>query len=260
MSGSGGDEAAGRVRAWRDAWMANVGDSHVIMAWLGRATTRTPSDDCPELTIPDLDALLDERKQLLEAGQLAEAQLTEISFERAEWKARAQRGDVVAKVLRTDLGKATARAEQAEAEVERLKARLEFAWNEGDRLANNLIDAVFGDDARRGEFQQKWSRIAALGDPEPEYRYLLADGTESEFDLHNGPCDCQRQVRDVYVTPWRSAERRPRQPHEPIRDQQDVDDLAAAPEDRLSPEEAAEFLKNIAECRGEEEGSNHGDA
>ena len=51
-----------------------------------------------------------------------------------------------------------------------------------------------------------------------------------------------------------------RQPHEPIRDQQDVDDLAAAPEDRLSPEEAAEFLKNIAECRGGEEGGNHGDA
>lgn len=67
-----------------------------------------------------------------------------------------------------------------------------------------------------------------------------------------------------YVTDWEDAEQQSercrRQPHEPIRDQQDVDDLAAAPEDRLSPEEAAEFLKNIAECRGGEEGGNHGDA
>lgn len=46
----------------------------------------------------------------------------------------------------------TARADQAEAEVERLKARLEFAWNEGDRLTNDLVGAVFGADARRDEF------------------------------------------------------------------------------------------------------------
>ena len=42
--------------------------------------------------------------------------------------------------------------------------------------------------------------------PTTEYRYVLADGSESEFELHNeGPCGCRREERPVYVGDWRPA-------------------------------------------------------
>lgn len=59
--------------------------------------------------------------------------------------------------------------------------------------------------AMRGEIGRLRAYIAELGDPETEYRFLLADGTESEFDVHNGPCDCQKQARLIYEGPWLAA-------------------------------------------------------
>jgi len=45
--------------------------------------------------------------------------------------------------------------------------------------------------------------------PTTEYRYVLADGSESEFELHNeGPCGCRREERPVYVGDWRPAPHR----------------------------------------------------
>lgn len=110
MSGSSGDEAAGRVRAWLAGW-----DSDPYMA---RETVVCGSfGEGPRLDLVDLRALLDEREQLRE--QLARSEAI-----RREWvKHDNLRRDRIedTEAARDD---ATARAEQAEAEVERLKARL----------------------------------------------------------------------------------------------------------------------------------------
>lgn len=98
---------------------------------------------------------------------------------------------------------------------------------------------------------------AGDSEPDTEVRFLLADGRESEFDLHNGPCDCQRQVRHgdgpwLAAGGWVSADSAPileagctfplpsRERLERlaveygVRTVANICDLAAAPEDRLS--------------------------
>lgn len=108
---------------------------------------------------------------------------------------------------------------------------------------------------------------------EPEYRFVQPDGSVSEFDVHNGPCDCQRQMR-VGDGPWLAAggwvgadaaplEPRPaaftlppREALERLAAEQGVrpvvhiDDLSAAPEDRLPEADMAAFLASIRSLRG----------
>jgi hypothetical protein len=81
------------------------------------------------------------------------------------------------------------------------------AVNEGrdpyqDPMARRLSAALVGAEG------DKSPRSMPSG-PTTEYRYLLTDGRESEFELHNeGPCGCRREERPVYVGEWRPAPHR----------------------------------------------------
>jgi len=68
----------------------------------------------------DVETLIKLLAAATERADLAEAQVTEVQAERNEWQRRAQRGHVVAEVLRADLAAATARAEKAEARLTEL--------------------------------------------------------------------------------------------------------------------------------------------
>lgn len=130
--------------------------------------------------------------RLLLAGQ------QEVDRQRAETEA-VTRAEVEAALdeLRT-------RAEKAEAQAAYWHRRTEAAWEQGDKLANDLVAAMFGADGDREEFRQKWAAIAALKDPETERRFVLADGTESEFDPHQEDgCGCRQESRQLHVGPWR---------------------------------------------------------
>lgn len=82
------------------------------------------------------------------------------------------------------------------------------AVNEGrdpyqDPMARRLSAALVGDG------NDSNPRTLPSG-PATEYRYVLTDGSESEFELHNeGPCGCRREERPVYVGDWRPAPHRP---------------------------------------------------
>lgn len=46
-----------------------------------------------------------------------------------------------------------------------------------------------------------------IGEPEPERRFVLADGTVSDFELHNeASCGCRREMRDVWFGEWKAAD------------------------------------------------------
>jgi len=138
------------------------------------------------------------------------------------------------------------RAEKAEAEIERLNGGDIFGWTAEEnaefeqrygvkaamqlRAANDRVWQVVQElrqaavDDGRDPYQDPMTRrlsaalVGAEGDSSPrtlpsgpttEYRYVLADGSESEFELHNeGPCGCRREERPVYVGEWRPAPHR----------------------------------------------------
>jgi len=138
------------------------------------------------------------------------------------------------------------RAEKAEAEIERLNGGDISGWTAEEnaefekrygvqaamhlRAANDRVWQVVQElrqsavDDGRDPYQDPMARrlsaalVGAEGDKSPrtlpsgpttEYRYVLADGSESEFELHNeGPCGCRREERPVYVGDWRPAPHR----------------------------------------------------
>jgi len=84
------------------------------------------------------------RKQLAaetERADLAEAQVVETQAERSEWQRRAQRGHVVAEVLRADLTAAIARAESATVLPERWRALI-AERDEARELARVSLDIL----------------------------------------------------------------------------------------------------------------------
>lgn len=106
--------------------------------------------------------------------------------------------------MRAARDEASARAERAEAKLAHSESVVEAFHAEADRLSD-LLDAARDDVQRyRTGYERLRARIAGLGGPEIEYRFVQPDGTASEFDLHNGPCDCQRQAR-VGDGPWLAA-------------------------------------------------------
>jgi hypothetical protein len=117
---------------------------------------------------------------------------------------RNETDDVTRAEFEAAMNELRTRAEATEASVTYWRGRTEAAWAHGDKLANDLVSAVFGDGGP-AEFRRRWARIAELGEPETEYRFVLANGTESEFDVHNGPCACRREARLVYEGPWLAA-------------------------------------------------------
>jgi len=96
-----------------------------------------------------------------------------------------------------------------------LRAANDRVWQVVQELRQDAVDA--GCDPYQDPIARRLS-AALVGDgndssprtlpsgPTTEYRYVLADGSESEFELHNeGPCGCRREERPVYVGDWRPA-------------------------------------------------------
>ena len=76
-----------------------------------------------------------------ERADLVEAQVVETQAERNEWQRRAQRGHVVAEVLRADLNAATARVESATVLPERWRALI-AERDEARELARVSLDIL----------------------------------------------------------------------------------------------------------------------
>lgn len=109
--------------------------------------------------------------------------------------------------LRAELAAANERADEAEAKETYWHGRTEAAWEHGDKLANDLIAATFGDGDTRDELR---TRLVEVGDLRQEwgYRYAVArveDGIDNERTarLLAAPTD---RIIWRYVGDWRDAD------------------------------------------------------
>jgi hypothetical protein len=185
-------------------------------------------------------------------------------FERNEQRARATIAEAATTALRGQRNAAKDRAEQAEAEVARLRETVALL-REGMRLSDqqrNELDEVTrsetdelldelrtGRDAAIARAEQAEAALAEIGEPiETELRSITADDRETEFDLHNEDgCGCRREERGIYAGPWREANATPPTVLERAADEQgvrlpvDIGKLTAGADLQLTDEEFAEW-------------------
>lgn len=165
----------------RDSYLATV-----LINWRNAACKDVADQyheqrDCAEKAKAEL-------AQVRESLELSEAQLVEVSLERAEWRKQAQTHETVAKILRADLATANKRAE------EQAKAHDHWLSYSGN-LENRMADS-------RNALTVAAELIGRLAEDD-ECDYDHNDCCQSH---HANPRPCPHPLGRQFVAAWRAVE------------------------------------------------------
>lgn len=196
-------------------------DASAAESWDGMA---------PDYAVELLDGLDCLRAELAAATARAETAEAEVDTYRAQLVQWAEMKQAVHDVR--EMRERAARTEQAEAEVGRLKDVALKAISDEKQL---LRERIAGELNRAAELG--YPANAAWVQDMHQAAYIARDGLNAWLAENGRNPDGTRQ--DGRRQPW-----------EPIRNEQDIDDLAAKPEDRLSDAEFESFQTALREARG----------